>query len=155
VTTVLEPTLDRARLTAVSTLQRLLAPLVALKLDAKQAHWNMYGPEFLAAHDLTDELAAELDRFVDRLAERAAALGFAVDARADAVAAAGSSLPAGRLTVEEAAHELAAALAAVAVSAHEGLEQLDEADPVTHDLLVGLIEQLDHYGWLFRSRLAR
>lgn len=153
-TTVLETAPDRARLTAASALQRLLPPLVALKLDAKQAHWNMSGPKFLAMHRLTDELATDLSRLVDRVAERAAALGFAVDARADAVASAGSVLPAGRLTDDEAAHELADALRSIAGLSRDGLRDLADADPVTHDLIVGLIEELDHYRWLLRSQIS-
>lgn len=152
--TTLETAPDRARLTAASTLQRLLPPLVALKLDAKQAHWNISGPTFLAMHHLTDEFAADLDRHIDRVAERAAALGFAVDARADAVASIGSVLPAGRLTDDEAARELASALQAVAGSALDGLQGLEDADPVTHDLVVDLVGELEHYRWLLRSQMG-
>lgn len=50
---------DMARLTAVSALQKLLPELVGLGLDAKQVHWNVTGPGFLALHSLTDEIAAD------------------------------------------------------------------------------------------------
>ena len=79
--TALQTVPDTARLTAASALQKLLPELVALTLDAKQAHWNVTGPAFLPLHALTDEIAADTRTWVDRVAERAVALGFTVDAR--------------------------------------------------------------------------
>lgn len=79
---------DTARLTAAATVQSMLPRLVALTLDAKQAHWNVTGPGFVQLHALTDELAADVRAWTDRLAERAVALGTPVDARPATVAAA-------------------------------------------------------------------
>ena len=90
------PAPDTARLAAASGLQKLLPELVALSLDAKQAHWNMTGPAFLPLHALTDDIAADTRAWADRIAERAVALGFYVDARPSTVAAAASSFPLGR-----------------------------------------------------------
>lgn len=63
------PDIDRG--TAASALQTLLSKLVALTLDAKQAHWNVTGPGFLPLHSITDEFVADLRVWSDRIAERA------------------------------------------------------------------------------------
>ncbi len=102
------PALDSAGLAAVSAMQKLLPELVALTLNAKQAHWNTTGPGFLGLHQLTDAIAADGRVWADRLAERAVALGLHVDARPVTVAAASSSFPLGRLSDVEAALELIA-----------------------------------------------
>jgi len=96
---------DTARLTAASALQKLLPELVALALNAKQAQWNVTGPAFLPLHALTDEIAADLRTWVDRVAERAVALGFTVEARPGTVAPVGGQFPAGRVSDHEAIAE--------------------------------------------------
>ncbi len=62
--------LNASDLGAAHALQRLLPPLVALMLNAKQAHWNVAGPAFLPLHDFTDMLAADTTASLDaRLAQ--------------------------------------------------------------------------------------
>jgi starvation-inducible DNA-binding protein len=89
-------TADADAITAASALQNLLPGLVALTLDAKQAHWNVTGAGFLPLHALTDEIAAATRAWADRVAERALALGFAVDARPRTVATVAGEFPGGR-----------------------------------------------------------
>jgi hypothetical protein len=97
-----DPDRPRPGLTATSTLQKLLPELVALALDAKQAHWNITGPASLPLRTLTNEIAADARAWADRIAERAVALGFdlgfAVDARPGTVAAVAGLFPTGRVT---------------------------------------------------------
>ena len=56
-------------------LNQQLAATFDLFSQAKQAHWNVKGAQFIALHDLFDKLAAELVAYVDMIAERATALG--------------------------------------------------------------------------------
>jgi hypothetical protein len=91
--TALQTVPDTARFTAASALQKLLPELVALTLNAKQAHWNVTGPAFLPLHTLTDEIAADLRTWVDRVAEHTVALGFAVDARPERSPPSAASCP--------------------------------------------------------------
>ena len=46
-----------------------------LALQAKQAHWNVKGPSFIALHELFDELVDAVLEHADELAERAVELG--------------------------------------------------------------------------------
>ena len=150
--TVLDTSPDTARLTAASWLQRLVPELVALTLDAKQAHWNVTGPAFLPLHALTDEIAVDARAWTDRVAERALALGFAVDARAGTVAAAGSEFPAGHLSDREVIGELGLSIDRVAHSARSALGDLEATDAVAHDITVEVLEGLEKYRWMLAAQ---
>jgi starvation-inducible DNA-binding protein len=63
------------RLQLVGLLNQVLACLIDLKLQVKQAHWNVKGMRFIALHELFDKLAEELEEHIDTVAERATSLG--------------------------------------------------------------------------------
>lgn len=67
------PEADRVKLIAL--LNQSLAAIIDLKLQVKQAHWNVKGIHFIALHELFDQLAEELEVHTDTVAERAATLG--------------------------------------------------------------------------------
>jgi starvation-inducible DNA-binding protein len=145
---------DTAQLAAASGLQKLLTELVALRLDAKQAHWNMTGPAFLPLHALTDNIAEDARAWTDRVAERAVALGFYVDARPATVAAAASTFPLGRVSDIEAIAELVELIDSVTATARGVLDQLALADAVGHDITVGILEGLEKYRWMLAAQTS-
>ena len=59
----------------IGLLNQSLADAMDLKSQAKQAHWNVKGPSFIALHELFDQVATEMDTHVDDLAERVTSLG--------------------------------------------------------------------------------
>ncbi len=59
----------------VETLTQTLATTLDLKTQVKQAHWNVKGLEFFQLHELFDEMAGEVEEYVDLVAERITALG--------------------------------------------------------------------------------
>lgn len=65
----LHPTLNSlpaaTRVKVVPLLARGLAEAGDLKLQAKQAHWNLKGPNFIALHELFDHVAAHADLFTE------------------------------------------------------------------------------------------
>ena len=61
---------DNARKTAITELQACMSDGLALSMALKQAHWNMRGPNFIAVHELMDQVKARLDPGVDAMAER-------------------------------------------------------------------------------------
>ena len=65
----------RSRQEAVDLLNQQLADAIDLAYQAKQAHWNVKGPSFIALHELFDEVVEEIEEYVDELAERAVELG--------------------------------------------------------------------------------
>jgi starvation-inducible DNA-binding protein len=144
---------DTARFTAASAMQKLLPELVALTLDAKQAHWSATGPAFLALHTLTDEIAADSRSWVDRVAERVVALGFPVDARPRTVAAVGGQFPAGWLSDHQVIVELIGRIDDVASTARTSLSDVEDADAVAHGLTVMVLEGLEKYRWMLRAQI--
>jgi starvation-inducible DNA-binding protein len=143
---------DTAQLTAASALQKLLPELVALSLHAKQVHWNVTGDQFVALHAFTDQVAADARTWADRVAERALALGFTVDARPGTVASAAGPFPAGRLGDGEAVGELVATIDGVVGTTRAALAELDDADPVAHDVIVATLEGLEKSRWMLLAQ---
>ncbi|WP_330204071.1 DNA starvation/stationary phase protection protein Dps [Cyanobacterium sp. Dongsha4] len=58
----------------VEILNLTLATTLDLKTQTKQAHWNVKGNDFFQLHELFDEMAGELEEYVDMVAERVTAL---------------------------------------------------------------------------------
>src|SRR5436190_24314056 len=73
-------------------LQRVLADLIELHLQGKQAHWNVVGTNFRDLHLQLDELVDFAREASDTVAERMRALDGLPDGRSDTVAAS-TSLP--------------------------------------------------------------
>ena len=59
----------------VDILNQRLADATDLKSQAKQAHWNVKGMNFIALHELFDKVAAAADEHTDLIAERITTLG--------------------------------------------------------------------------------
>ena len=63
------------RAALIETLNQHLADTLDLYTQVKQAHWNVKGKDFYQLHLLFDEIAEEIEPFIDLLAERATLLG--------------------------------------------------------------------------------
>jgi starvation-inducible DNA-binding protein len=59
----------------IEILNQRLADSSDLKSQAKQAHWNVKGMNFIALHELFDQVATEADGYTDLIAERITTLG--------------------------------------------------------------------------------
>src|SRR5450631_370085 len=66
---------EKARLQMEIILQERLADSIDLMTQAKQAHWNVKGPSFIALHLLFDQIAEESEKYPDLIAERIAQFG--------------------------------------------------------------------------------
>jgi starvation-inducible DNA-binding protein len=66
---------DDTRAMLVKGLNVSLASTFDLHSQVKQAHWNLKGAQFVARHELFDDLADHLRGWTDDLAERATTLG--------------------------------------------------------------------------------
>src|SRR3954466_10757859 len=70
----------------VNLLNNRLADAIDLGTQAKQAHWNVKGPNFIALHELFDQINEEVEGYVDEIAERAVQLGGVAEGTARMVA---------------------------------------------------------------------
>jgi starvation-inducible DNA-binding protein len=140
----------------IDLLNRQLADTFDLYSQLKQAHWNVKGPQFHQLHELYDELAAEVNGYVDLIAERATALGGLAQGTVR-MAAAASRLPEYPLDAVgslESVEVLAERFAELAATTRAGIrEATDEGDDDTADLLTEVSRGLDKALWFLEAHL--
>ncbi|MCI0430251.1 MAG: DNA starvation/stationary phase protection protein Dps [Rhodospirillales bacterium] len=145
---------DNVRSAAIELLQARLADVVDLGSQAKQAHWNVKGPQFIALHELFDKIASEVAEYTDLIAERIAALGGIAEGTA-AVAAERSTLPRYPLEIVEGAKHveaLASVLAVFGKAARAGIDQAAAiGDQDTADLFTEVSRGIDKSLWLVEA----
>lgn len=83
---------EKTRIEIAALLQERLSDSIDLMLQAKQAHWNVKGHNFIALHELFDKVYIDTGVYVDVIAERIVQLG-GIAQGTIRVAAKKSSLP--------------------------------------------------------------
>ena len=141
---------EPARRTAIALLNQQLADAVDLGLQAKQAHWNVKGPQFLSLHELFDQTTGTVEEFADVMAERAVQLGGVAEGTVQAVVQS-SRLPrydSGLLGGAEHLHALSVALARFASTARAAILQATTAgDADTADVMTQVSRGTDSLLW--------
>ncbi|PYG01584.1 starvation-inducible DNA-binding protein [Georgenia satyanarayanai] len=137
----------------LTSLQETLVDLIDLSLQAKQAHWNIYGSHFRSVHLQLDEVTAEVRLASDDVAERLVAIGGEPDGRASTVASSTrvESLSGGRLPDDKVIRQFEERLQSVADRIKSTLDDVEESDPLSHDLLVTVATGLEKQAWMFRA----
>jgi len=137
-------------------LQDTLVELTDLSLQAKQLHWNVTGRHFLPLHEQLDGLTDEVRAAADAVAERAVALGYAPDGRVGTVAKESplADVVGGRVADTEVVAHVVAVLGTVVERMRRRIDTLDELDPVTQDLLIGIVAGLEKQRWTFDAQQA-
>ena len=147
-------TSDQVHETLIRLLNARLADAIDLLYQAKQAHWNVTGPEFYALHELCEKISDDLREHVDDIAERVAQLGGEAEGTIR-MAAEHSSLPEyPRQLSGGGAHldALSLALGAAASSMREAIDQASSlGDEVTADIFVGATRAIDKLHWMVRA----
>ncbi len=144
------------RKTLIELLNERLADLIDLQLQAKQAHWNVKGPNFIALHELFDEIAEGVEEHVDNVAERLVALGGIAEGTLAAVAGR-TKLATYPLTItgsREHVDALSTALATAGKLIRAGIEQANTiGDADTADLFTNVSRDLDKKLWFVEAHL--
>lgn len=136
-----------------AALQAALVDLVTLSLQGKQLHWNVTGPLFSPLHLLFDTFVTEQRLWYDTVAERLRALGQPADGRVAALAGGGvEELPPGLIRDRDAIAAYLARIAKVAGGLRTRLAAVGERDPVTQDLLIGIVDGLDKAAWMLQAQ---
>jgi len=146
----------KARTKMIATLNARLADAIDLQLQAKQAHWNVKGPNFIALHELFDQVAGDLSGHVDEMAERITALGGIAEGTVQAVAGRSKLDPYPLEIAEGRAHldALAAALARFGKAVRKAIGEAARAgDADTSDLFTGISRAADKDLWLLEAHL--
>jgi starvation-inducible DNA-binding protein len=142
----------------IPILNARLADTIDLLHQAKQAHWNVKGRNFIALHKLFDEIAEAADEHMDLIAERAVQLGGVAEGTIQ-IGARRSELEPYPLEISDDQDHVAAmsaALAAYGKRVRQAIDQSDElGDKDTADMFTEISRAADKYLWFVESHLDR
>lgn len=142
----------------VALLNQTLAATLDLKTQTKQAHWNVKGMDFFQLHGMFDEMAGELEEYVDMVAERVTALG-GIALGTARLAIANSILPEYDLDAVDGVEHvtaLAERYAAYAKHLREAIDQTDSlGDADTADLYTEISRTIDKRLWFLEAHLVK
>lgn len=134
-----------------------LADAIDLSLQAKHAHWNLKGKQFIALHELCDQIHVRVGEAVDTIAERAVQLGGEAEGLLKSVSK-GSSLPEYPHGIAPGIDHVAALAAALSATAKGARAAIDTAaqkgDAVTSDMFTGIAASLDKDVWFLEAHLS-
>lgn len=148
------PLSGAAKKTVGEALQGALVDLIDLSLVAKQAHWNVIGPNFRPLHLQLDELTEVAREHADTIAERAVAVGVNPDGRSTTVAetTAIRQPEGGWLDDVKVVVAVADILEGVVRRMRERIAATDEPDPVSQDLLIAVAQDIEKQHWMFQAQ---
>lgn len=145
---------EKSRHQVITILQQNLADATDLMIQAKQAHWNVKGPSFIALHELFDKISEDAEEYVDLIAERIVQYGGVAEGTVR-VAAKRSRLPEYPLTIaqgKEHVQALSQALANFGESVRNAIDQADELhDKDTADIFTEISRGVDKYLWFVEA----
>ena len=145
---------EKVRIQVTTLLQSRLVDSIDLSLQAKQAHWNVKGPSFIALHELFDKVAEAAEGYSDLIAERIVQLG------GIAVGTLGpvdqkSSLPVYPVTISSGKEHVASlshALASYGESVRGTIQKAGEVeDADTADILTEVSRNVDKQLWFVEA----
>ncbi|PTT69415.1 Dps family protein [Arthrobacter sp. HMWF013] len=147
----------KASPTLTNNLQAVLADLIELHIQGKQAHWNIVGTNFRDLHLQLDEIVDAARQFADDMAERMRALHALPDGRSATVAGSTSlaQFPEGLINTKDAIERIVAALEAAVGTMRKVHDEVDEEDPTTADLLHEFIAKLEQYAWMVNAETLK
>lgn len=139
-----------------SLLQHNLVNLIDLALLMKQAHWNVFGPNFRSIHMHLDEIIATTRDASDEVAERIAALGVAADGRSTTIAEKSElkGYPRDFVNVQETIAQVADAMKTTIEHLRMAIEKLGDLDPVSEDMLIAIAGPMEKHLWMMQAQEA-
>ena len=141
----------------IRMLNARLADSIDLMHQAKQAHWNVKGPTFIALHRLFDEIVDAAEEYMDLIAERAVQLGGIAEGTIQiAVKQSGlAAYPLGIAAEREHVDALSSALAAYGKSVSRSIDDADQlGDRDTADIFTEISRGADKYLWFVEAHLG-
>ncbi len=155
-TTYSVPGLSESDCTALAgVLQERLSAYNDLHLTLKHIHWNVVGPNFIAVHEMIDPQVELVRGFADAVAERIATLGGSPRGTVGAIAAdrTWDDYSLNRDTVPAHLAALDLVYTGVVEDTRKAISRAGEIDPVTEDLLIGQVAELEQFQWFVRAHL--
>ncbi|HWD91821.1 MAG TPA: DNA starvation/stationary phase protection protein Dps [Verrucomicrobiae bacterium] len=131
-----------------------LADAIDLQAQLKQAHWNVKGPHFIGLHELFDEIAEDVEKYVDLIAERVVQLGGIAQGTVR-VAASRSRLEEYPLDIADGMAHVEAVARALSTFGREARMTIDETDGLddadTADMFTEISRGIDKWLWFVEA----
>jgi starvation-inducible DNA-binding protein len=141
--------------TVAQALQQRLNMYNDLHLTLKHVHWNVVGPHFISVHQMIDPQVEIVRGYADEVAERIATLGSAPQGTPGTIVAQRDwdEYSIGRAGAIEHLGALDLVYQGVISSVRQVAKDVEEIDPVTNDLLIGHLRELEQFHWFVRAHL--
>ncbi|ALR12997.1 DNA polymerase III subunit beta [Mycobacteroides saopaulense] len=136
-------------------LQLQLSTYNDLHLTLKHVHWNVVGPNFIGVHEMLDPQVELVRGYADAVAERIAALGRSPQGTPAAILKdrTWDDYAVGRDTVQAHLAALDLVYSGIIGDIRVAIEELDDLDLVSQDLLIGHAGELEKFQWFVRAHL--
>jgi len=136
-------------------LQKQLSTYNDLHLTLKHVHWNVIGPNFIGVHEMIDPQVDLVRGYADEVAERIATLGGSPQGTPGSILKdrTWDDYSVGRDTVQAHLAALDLVYNGVIEDTRRGIDETEEADPVTQDILIGHSAELEKFQWFVRAHL--
>ena len=134
-------------------LQQVTVTLIDLALTAKQAHWNVYGRDFLSIHEKLDDVVATARGGTDVLAERIVQIGHSPDGRPSTVKKESplEQYPDGFVDTKDTLKHICDRLLTTSKTIREAIKKVEELDPLSEDLMEPIGEAVEEHLWMLQS----
>jgi starvation-inducible DNA-binding protein len=146
---------DKEAAQVAEILQKQLSRYNDLHLTLKHVHWNVVGPNFIGVHEMIDPQVELVRGYADEVAERIATLGFSPKGTPGSIIEDRSwddySLE--RDTVQAHLAALDLVYDGVIEDTRKGIEETEDPDPVTQDMLISHAAELEKFQWFVRAHL--
>ena len=148
---------EKTRTQSIAILNARLADSIDLMHQAKQAHWMVKGPTFIALHKLFDEVFHAAVEYTDLLAERVVELGGTAEGTIHSAAKHTTlkEYPLHLVAEREHVETLSSAMAAFGAEIRQAINQADEiGDKGTEDIFTEISRGVDKYLWFVEAHLG-
>lgn len=144
-----------ATASTVSILQDRLIATLDLQLTLKHIHWNVVGMNFISIHEMLDPQVDAVRLQSDELAERIATLGGEPLGTPGAIIAGRSwdDYAVNRAPTVQHLVALDKVYSGVIGDHRSAVAELGDIDPITEDLLIGHLRDLEQFQWFVRAHL--
>jgi starvation-inducible DNA-binding protein len=139
----------------IELMQERLAALLDLQLTLKHVHWNVVGMNFIAIHEMLDPQVDAVRTMSDAVAERIATMGGEPLGTPDAITSVRTwdDYAINRAPTVQHLVELDKVYSGVIGDHRRATERFGDLDPVTEDLFIGHIRDLELFQWFVRAHL--
>ncbi|MEU2606096.1 Dps family protein [Streptomyces albus] len=139
----------------IQLLRMRLHALNDLALTLKHVHWNVVGPHFIAVHEMLDPQVEAVREMIDNTAERISTLGGSPCGTPGALVAERTwdDYALGRAEAIEHLGALDVVYTGVIEDHRKAVQATETSDPVTQDLLIEHLRQLELFQWFVRAHI--